>query len=79
MSEGFGWILGWWDRQERTWRRRAPRYRTWSKRDFSELVQQEDRIGTHLRPSEKVLEGGPNPHPDGRFLISSLIVLRVCM
>ena len=66
MSEGFGWILGWWDRQERTWRRTVPRYRTWSTRNFSVMVECQEQIVTHLRLSKKVPKSGLSQGPARR-------------
>ena len=53
-------------RWERTWRRTVPRYRTWSTRNFSVMVECQDQIVTHLRLSKKVPKSGLSQGPARR-------------
>ena len=53
-------------RWERTWGRTVPRYRTWSTRNFSVMVECQEQIVTHLRLSKKVPKAGLSQGPARR-------------
>ena len=53
-------------RWERTWGRTVPRYRTWSTRNSSVVVECQDRIVTYLRLSKKVPKDGLSQGPARR-------------